>query len=555
MSLRGRSASFWIAAAAAAAAAIGAVLLLTRGDEKESLEAALAYVPADAPYAVEVETDIGDDQYEDFARTAGAELLGDTLPSLPPGASLLGGGGGLEGAVAALLLSQGINYDGQVKPLLGGELVVASAAPPTLDRFGFQEETIAALEVGDPGAARSLLEDLGFRRAGEHRGAELWTDGEARPADAELAVDDDVILFAEGDGQLQAAIDRARDGAGATVDEFEEALEDTPGDAVIRIHARPQRFLEVPELAPLAELPWPAALRSVGMSVAFRGDEAQAELVARTGPDGLSADDLPFPEDSGEPGLVERPGEVASGSLDQSYTTAFLVRAARLLFADSQFIRDVEAVERDLGIDFEAEVLKQFAGPSASTVTLEGDFGARSTVADPAAMRELLPRLAPRLPQLAKSLDSLGTEGLLALLFIAPDAPVATTPSGAETATPLGGGPESEEEELLYVIKGPRNPRLTPIVNLPKQVVLGMIGDVFVVASDRRRAREMAAAEPEPVEGLSGASVLRAEELGEVPSQIAFAVGLPVDGVRGAEASVEASTNSVRAELSLSYGD
>jgi hypothetical protein len=553
MPLRGRSARFWIAAVAAAAAAIAVVLLLTRGGERESLEAALAYVPGDTPYAVAMETDLADDQYEGFMRTVGADLLGDTLPALPPGAGLLGGDG-VENAVSALLLTEGINYEGEVEPVLDGELVISATELPAIDGLGSSDGVLAVLEVGDPEAARDLLRERGgFERAGKHRGAELWATASEGVGDAVVAVDDDVVLYAATEDELRAAIDRGRDGDGLTVNEFEDAVEGTPEEAMFRVYADPQRLLEIPELAPLAELPWPAALRSVGVALDFDGDEIGVEAVARTDSGSLSADDLPFPEESGEPGLVQRPGEVASGSLDQSYTTAFLVRAARVLFADSKFIRDVEAVERDLGIDFEREVLKQFAGPSASSVTFDGKFAARSTVADPAAMRELLPRLAPRLPQLAKDLDSLGTEGLLALLFIAPDAPVSTTPSGAETAEPLGGG---EEGELLYVIRGPQGPAgLDPIVNLPKRVVLGMIGDTFVVASDRQRAREIAAAEPEPVEDLSGASVLRADDLGDAPDQVAGAFGLPLGTVRSAEASVEVSLHELEATVSLKYGD
>jgi hypothetical protein len=553
MPLRGRSARFWIAAVAAAAAAVAVVLLLTRGGERESLEAALAYVPADTPYAVAMETDLADDQYEGFMQTVGADLLGDTVPALPPGAGLLGGDG-VENAVAALLLMEGINYEGEVEPVLDGELVLSATEVPAIDGLGSSDGVLAALEVGDPEAARDLLRERGgFERAGKHRGAELWVPAGDGGGDAQVAIDDDVVLYAGTEEELRAAIDRGRDGDGLTVDEFEDAVEGTPEEAMFRVYADPQRLLEVPELAPLAELPWPAALRSVGIAVDFEGDEIGVEAVARTDSGSLSADDLPFPEESGEPGLVQRPGEVASGSLDQSYTTAFLVRAARVLFADSKFIRDVEAVERDLGIDFEREVLKQFAGPSASTVTFDGEFAARSTVADPAAMRELLPRLAPRLPQLAKDLDSLGTEGLLALLFVAPDAPVSTTPSGAETAEPLGDG---EEGELLFVIRGPQGPAgLDPIVNLPKRVVLGMIGDTFVVASDRQRAREIAEAEPEPVDGLSGASVLRADDLGDAPDQVAGAFGLPLGTVRSAEASVEVSLDELEATVTLQYGD
>jgi hypothetical protein len=369
-----------------------------------------------------------------------------------------------------------------------------------------------------------------------------------------VAIDGDVVLYADGTEEVRAAIDRARDGEHLTTEQFEAGLEGTPEDALVRAYASPEPYLALPELRNLEQLPWAAALRSFGASVSFEDSETRVDALAATDPAGLSEADLPLAPESGEPGLVRREGEVASGSIDQSYTTAFLLRAARAVFADSRFVRDVARIEADLGIDFEQEVLRQFAGPSASSITFDGRFAARSTVADPEAMRTLLPKLAPRLPLLVSDLDSLGREGLLALLFIAPDAPVATTPTGgaplaAEAAKPR----DSSKREQLYVIQAPRGPRGTiPIAELPERIVFGMVGDVFVVASNHNRALEIAESEPEPA-GLSGASVIEAEGLGDIPARIGTFLDLDVSEIKTFEGTIDASLEAIRAEFALGY--
>ena len=98
-------------------------------------------------------------------------------------------------------------------------------------------------------------------------------------------------------------------------------------------------------------------------------------------------------------------------------------RGARALRVDGyRPVRDVHALEQELGIDFADEVLRQFDGPSASSVSLDGQtFAARSEVSDPEGLKELLPRLAPHLPRLVTGLQGLQSEGQALLFLFAPD--------------------------------------------------------------------------------------------------------------------------------------
>jgi hypothetical protein len=220
----------------------------------------------------------------------------------------------------------------------------------------------------------------------------------------------------------------------------------------------------------------------------------------------------------GPAGEVELPRVergVAGGSLDQSRITTFAASVMRSLFADSEFVAAVEETERELGIRFEDEVLRQFDCPSVSVfepepgepVGVDGRFSARSCVRDPERMRELLPELAPRLPRILRAMRGLSGEGLLGLLMLAPDAPLSPGALLLQAGVaPLSGGASGEQ---LYEVTGLReNDAGEEVFPGPDRVVFGMIGDDFVVGSDRQAAREAAALETKPA-GEQAAAVLR----------------------------------------------
>jgi len=124
----------------------------------------------------------------------------------------------------------------------------------------------------------------------------------------------------------------------------------------------------------------------------------------------------------------------------------------------------------------------------------------------------------------------------MALLFLfAPDAPAAAPMQGVKVDPPTS-------PDGLYRISG-----LTG--DGPAELHLGLIGDVFVVASDERRAREIAAADTEPAEGAQGAGVLRAD-LATLGRQLENLFPFPLGG-KELVASLEASTDELRARVRI----
>lgn len=302
--------------------------------------------------------------------------------------------------------------------------------------------------------------------------------------------------------------------------------------------------------------------RALGSSAgrALRGAEARLRLeqdaaraTARVDFDGLAPDELPL----AGPGPLALPrGEgIASASANQSLTTVFLARLARELYPDSRFVRRVERLEREEGLRFDDEVLRQFSGPSFTVLRPTGrgdtEFGARSTLRDPAAMRELLVKIAPGLPGILEGLQGLGSFGLAGLLFVAPDAPLTPAAFGllaAVRVNRLAGGASEE----LYEVRGLDSGGFRPG---PDSVVYGLIGDAFVVASSAELAREVAAMPTEP----AGEAATRLEvdvaallersaaQLGEEEAGVARAL------LDGAEASASARDGDIAGEAELRW--
>jgi hypothetical protein len=121
-------------------------------------------------------------------------------------------------------------------------------------------------------------------------------------------------------------------------------------------------------------------------------------------------------------------------------------------------------------------------------------------------MRELLPKLAPRLPSILTALESLGNRGLLALLLIAPDAPL------VPGALPLLQGGDIGVEPVpgtdLYRLTGLDQGSTRFAV---PAVVFGLLDDRFVVATDLSRARQAVAMGVSDVADAHGAAVGRAD--------------------------------------------
>ncbi|WP_028067638.1 hypothetical protein [Solirubrobacter soli] len=439
----------------------------------------------------------------------------------------------LDGALGVLASTTGLSFAEDIRPLLGGRLLIGvsvePAPPPSAnakhvlelldedatrygkggvryydfdgkrldkravevalrERSARQPSTTltASYRVKDPKALERLLDKL--RGQGLEPLAMEGIEGAQRLGTGVAVIGGDtlVAVLADDEDQADGILRRRLQSDGPVPPEL--------GEDFIAAHASPAvlgAWLDRDELRRVLAGSAGRALRGAEARLRIGKDAARA--TARVDFDGLADKDLPLP---GPGPLALAPQEgISSASTNQSQTTVFLARLARELYPDSRFVRRVEGLEKRVGVRFEDAVLRQFSGPSLSILRPDRDgstsFAARSTLRDPAAMRTLLDRIEPDLPGILEGLQGLGSTGLTSLLLVAPDAPL--TPSsfallaGVDVRRLAAGGTEQ-----LYEITG-----LDPGAG-PQRVVYGLIGDAFVVASSAGLAREVAALKTEP---------------------------------------------------------
>ncbi|HET8653500.1 MAG TPA: hypothetical protein VFM13_13115 [Gaiellaceae bacterium] len=483
---------------------------------------ALDYLAADSATVILVSTDVDGEQWDGIDEHVYRPFAenGDDAPAT------------LEGYFVQTAEEIGLDWDDDVKPLLGNDIAIGIEGEP-FDLLGGEGESgaTAALETRE-GDLEDVLEKAGLRPAGEASGATLYRRGGG--GSMSIAVDGDVLVVSEDEDTLRRALARPGGGGGLDVKAVEEAFADLPEEALVRAYGTAERLADQEQLRRFASLPLMEALESWALTARFARDELDVDAVARLDESKVDEEDLPLVTGEESPEIVLRDREISGGNRNQSQTTVFLLRALRLGYPDSRFIEAVDAVEKELGIDFEEEILRQFDGPSASYVSPDGrTFAARSEVRDPEALRALLPRLAPHLPQLAEGLQGLQSQGMALLFLFAPDAPAAAPMQGVTVDPP-------ETEDGLYRISG-----LTG--DGPSELHLGLIGDVFVVASSEEAAREIAEAPTREAEGAKGAGVLRAD-LGRLGRDDSTMVPFPFDAEE-LVASLQASTKELRARV------
>jgi hypothetical protein len=439
-----------------------------------------------------------------------------------------------EAGLAELANNSNLSFEDDLRPQLTGHLVISTVLEPDP---GDPEENTVLVYRTDGGDLRDVVEKtLGNSPLRPLPGRDDVVVSEDEEGVA--VVGDDTLVGAHSREDVLAAIDRAEAGRGFAP-ELLEAAEQGAGipDPLLLGTATPdigRAFFDGEDVERArAEVPYLAAVERIDFAVDASEDglEARGQVVTTAGE--LTDDQLPL----GPAGKMELPvadDGIAGGSLDQSRITTFAASVARSLFADSDFVAAVEETERELGIRFEDEVLRQFDCPSVSVFEPEGAaalgtagrFSARSCVRDPERMRKLLPELAPRLPRILRALRGLSGEGLMGLLMLAPDAPLAPGAMLLQVGVqPLEGG---EPEEQLYEVSGLRETETgEELFAGPDRVVFGMIGDDFVVGSDRQAARDAAALETEPAPeeaasalrvppGVLSGALLGSDEAGEV---------------------------------------
>ncbi|MGH2715193.1 MAG: DUF3352 domain-containing protein [Thermoleophilaceae bacterium] len=489
---------------AAIVASAAALVAGCNGDDSSggALESALAYVPADTPFAVAIDTDVDGDQYQ---------ALDEILGRFPGGDSIK--------QQLRQQLEEGeerLSYEEDVRPLLGNPFVVSATDPASFLGESEENDFIAAIQVEDTDALDGLVEKTNPDEQGEVAGATVYEDDGTF-----FAVEDDMVVFGASRDLLEAALERADGDDHLGEDTFERSLEGLPEAALARVYVDLQALIEQDPGAEAARrVEWVAALRTLGMTASVAEDSIDVEFNLRTEGGDLSDEDLPLAAGDEAAQVVRIPGEVGFGLREPSQVVAFFESAFQAV--DPQSFGDYEAGKRAIsqrfGIDVDEDLFAQLTGDLSVSVAVDGAFSARAEVADPDAFADTVDRLAEALPQLG---------------------------AGA-------GVTDVARRGDLYEARLADGGRF----------VFGVSGDVFVAGSDAARARRMGSLEPEDVPDASGSLVMSADAqqvATQVLERLAPQLGLggifggglfarPLDELSG---SVATSTDGLRGSFSL----
>ena len=466
---------------AALCAALLAVLISScGGGEASPLDDALSYLPSDAPAAIAVSTDLDSGSFED----------------LDIALQRFGLQGGVEGALDDVLAEGDQSLSGQVKPLLGNDLVVGLL--PGSEDTGPQ--IVAAMQVSDGGKLEDLVRSFDFEQVDEIDGAHVY--GEEVSAEGsdpiesgpQLAVDGDTAIAAESAAALKAALDEHEGDGHLTEGAFNDRLADLPKAGIIRATGDLPSAIDALGIEQTSGVAWMGALKSFGLSIDVSGRTLDVDGIVST--DTVEEDSLPIAPGSDSPGLIaHRP---SLGVLDQSQTMRFALDLVRASVPAATFNQIESRLERAAHGSLGA-LADQF-GAGVLLAPTADQSASRSEVRDPAAVARALATLRAELPAVAKAATEGGQVGdaLQAARALIPALPIPEGgffPDGSKVS-PVPGEPN------LYVLSGPA---VATFPGAPtSQFFFGLIGDVFVNAPTLAAAKEVAALKPEDLETPPG---------------------------------------------------
>jgi hypothetical protein len=472
-----------------------------------SLDEALGYLPKDAPFVVEVKTDLGDDQYTNLDQILKKFPFGDQVKQ----------------TLKRDIEKNDVDFDNDVKPLLGNPIVIGAADPRAVTQ-GHNNNFVAALRAKDKDKLGKLVDKEKKKDEGEKNGFKLYTDDSGDS----FAVKDDVVVFGGTKGVIEDAIAQRDKDDRLTEDDFEATVKGLPKDALFRAAGDIQSLLKSdPGSTDARKVKWVDALRTFGVSGSVESDRLAIDFRVKTDAGKVGKTDLPIASGGDAPGVVQQPGEVNVGLRDPRQTLEFAQAAAQAVDPQgyAQFAQAKKQIEQGLGVSIDDDIVGQLTGDTSVNFTVDGKFGIRAELKDPAAFKRTLAKSAKVLPQVAKSLGA-GTVGL---------------------ARPKKG-------EDFYALAEPNG----------NSVVFGVVNNALVLSNEPSRAGRLATGSPKSVSGAEGSALLAADGqklanqiLRRLASQIGPGGALggqlftgPLGDVTG---SVHAETDGLTGKLSLTF--
>jgi uncharacterized protein DUF3352 len=441
---------------------------------KDPLDNALGYMPGSAPVVFTLDTNLNDAQWQ----------------SLTANAKKFPFAGQIESSLKSSISQSGLNYDKDIKPLLGNPLVFS--VPTVQTALASNSQVVGAMEVKDKSKLGKLLstgQDL--HKDGNVSGATLY---KSSSDNTEIAQDGNVLVIANDRQQVVAALQQRDRSDRLTEDQFNSSLSGLPSDAIFRVYVNAQSLLNgSPTSATARKVKWVGALQTVGLTASSQKDGIAVDFNAKTDSSQLSDSDLPIASGDASPPVVVRPGQIAGGirGLDQTERWAESVAAVVNPSGYANFVKSKRTLSSKLGLNIDKDIIAQLSGNSSWTVDGSGNYAFRASPKNPPAFQRTLTRFARVAPQFASGAGLKGAR---------------LTRAGS-----------------LYKLTGSSG----------KTIYYGMVGNVFAASNNAARLAQIASGAPQPVPGAKGAVAINADIGKLVAAAISKAAGGGLSGAFG----------------------
>src|SRR4051812_35043334 len=409
------------------------------------LDTALSYVPKDATVVVAIDTNPDGDQWQQVDHLLGKFPFGGQVK---------------QQVKNAFNARANLDYDKDIKPLLGNDIVYARLAPTGQEG---PPPFVFAWKLNDEAAARRLLQATTEKSPVTIQGLDVY----GRPPTNFATIKDGTLVVADTFDSLGAALKRPG-GDHMTEGDFNASLGDLDKDSLVRVSGDFQRLLShSPQSPALQKVKWLSALRTFAATLRADSDGIEYAFKFDTDSGSLTSSDLPLASGEESPPVVKRAGEIGFGIRNPAQVVGFAQQAASVVNPTGygKYLRDKAKLSKQLGVDVDRDLIGQLTGNATMSVAIDGGVAARADLRDPATTAATLKKIAPRLVKIARKRGktlTLSTAGNLYTL---------TQPTG-------------------------------------KKVVFGVIGRSFVVANDVARATQIAGQSPSAGSGAKGSLIV-----------------------------------------------
>ncbi len=202
-----------------------------------------------------------------------------------------------ESALTTKLASLGIDYQSDIRPLIGNPLMLGLASQSI---SGARQSILAVWETKDSTKLGELVKRLlGGHSSGMHDGATLYSLGTTT-----LAVSNATAVIGSSAAMVNAALDRHAHGGGFSTSDYSQATAGLPSSPLIEIFGNLTNALTAPSTATARRVPWVAALRGYGAAVSASSSGLSFQFHLDTTGGTLNPDQLPFATGTNAPNLA-----------------------------------------------------------------------------------------------------------------------------------------------------------------------------------------------------------------------------------------------------------